>query len=65
MNSVEDLVQSSYGGDKIEDLKLALFVMPISRATKVILNVLLVFWCVCVAGPTTFFPIVTLSKKQG
>ena len=61
INSTKDYVQTSYCGDRMDDLKLALFCdadfagdKSDSRSTTGVV--------VCVAGPTTFFPIVTLSK---
>jgi hypothetical protein len=57
-------MSSSYCGDRIDDLKLALFCdadfvgdKSDSRSTTGVV--------VYIAGPTTFFPIVSLSKKQG
>ena len=64
INCTKDLVQKSYCGDKMDDLKLALFCdadfagdKSDSKSTTGVV--------VCIAGPTTFFPVVTLSKKQG
>ena len=64
INSTKDYVQTSYRGDRMDDLKLTLFFDADFAGDKSdsrsITGVV-----VCVAGPTTFFPIVTLSKKQG